>query len=273
MLFLLFYNLCTGEEDGYKQLEGFFFSFFFFIKPKCVWEGHDNFCVTPFDFARNGSSRSLVSVWGPGTDSGRLVESFTFFFAFFFLRFSFNTGIPIIHRHQRISLSWKPLAPSLVVDNFTKKSKTKRAQKRLDAAAFFLYSFRSEFNSRDTLTHTISQPLNHTLTFSHQIYRKPENIYKKEKNNKKSVFFFESSARKFKWWIRMTKFVRSYLVVSREFFFRVKKKNASFLISASREAFPWVVFVSAHNRWDAWNRDTLRRATTWRECPVRLPTF
>lgn len=36
VLFLLFYNLCTGEEDGYKQLEGFFFSFFFFIKPKCV---------------------------------------------------------------------------------------------------------------------------------------------------------------------------------------------------------------------------------------------
>jgi hypothetical protein len=76
---------------------------------------------------------------------------------------------------------------------FHKKSKTKRAQKRLDAAAFFLYSFRSEFNSRDTLTHTISQPLNHTLTFSHQIYRKPENIYKKEKNNKKSVFFLNQA--------------------------------------------------------------------------------
>ena len=120
-----------------QTIGGFLFFFFFFRKPKCVWEGHDKFCVTPFDFARNGSSRSLVSVWGPGTDSGRLVESFTFLFAFFFLRFSFNTGIPIIRRHQRISLSWKPLAPSLVVDNFTQKSKTKRAQKRLDAAAFF----------------------------------------------------------------------------------------------------------------------------------------
>lgn len=40
------------------------------------------------------------------------------------------------------------------------------------------------------------------------------------------------------------------------------------IISAWREAFPWVESVLAHSHWDAWNRDTLHRAMTWRECPV-----
>lgn len=70
--FVLFYNfICTGK-DGYKQLEGFFF----FLLPKAkVCEGH--LCDSVFLFARNGGSRSLVSVWS---------NFFCFFLRFLFFK-------------------------------------------------------------------------------------------------------------------------------------------------------------------------------------------